>query len=123
HLVAAVSHHCGLLDRAPQFEFEWQPPPGQRYGRTSHERKAQLAGLIVHPLRLLPVVREMLVTIDRHGAPGLPEHIDDLFVQLIARVQMLSLFVERVFAMLADERNAIDGETPATQAQCFTNRA
>ena len=64
----------------------------------------------------------MLVVEDGDASPAVAEHVDDLAEELIAWVQALSLVVRLVFAVLADEHDAVHGEFVVALGERLPNR-
>jgi hypothetical protein len=52
----------------------------------------------------------MFVVEDRSRLPGFAEHVDDLAEVLVSRILRLSLFVDRVIAVFADQENPVDSQ-------------
>ena len=59
----------------------------------------------------------MLVDEDGARFAALFEDLDDLFEELVARVELLVLFVVRIVAVFADEDDAVDGEFARAERQ------
>ena len=102
------------LDPAPKCQRRLAP--GHRHAGTGHHREFEILRLAVHPLGILPGIREMLIAINRHAAPRRPEDFDDLLEQPPAGIEFLALGILRVVPMLADEEHGIRRQLFAAQA-------
>src|SRR5205807_4128514 len=63
----------------------------------------------------------MLIAIYRHAAAGFAEHVDDLLIEPIARIELLALFVIGIVAVLAYEDNCVHGEAIAAERERVAN--
>ena len=82
-----------------------QPRCAARHGqgRSRHERDAKLDGAVVHPARVVPRVREVLVAENGYRPPGEADHPAHLLEEVPARVHLPSALVGGVVAVLGDD--------------------
>ena len=68
------------------------------------------AARFVHPARVVPRVREVLVAEDRDGPPGQADHPADLLEEVAAWVHLASALVGGVVAVLGYDDDSVDGK-------------
>ncbi len=90
-------------------------------GSKPPEREAHFARRVVHILRPIPIPGEVFIGEIGNGPAARPEHLDDLFEELITRVQRLTFLVARVVALLADIDHAVDCQLARAPCQRVRN--
>ncbi len=110
-----VAGDQAFFDGRVEAQFQLRPPPRHRQARPGHQREFQLLRPADHLFAPGEGVRQVLVVVDRHAAPGLAEDGGDLLHHFQARVEDLALVVARVVAVFADEQDAFDRQLAVHQ--------
>ena len=103
----ADTHHQRFLDVTVQREFQVGQPPGDRQARARKHRETEPLRVGHHFQAPVEAVGEVLVVVDRYRAAILFEYLDTGLEHLVARVALLSFFVVRIIAMLANDQDTV----------------
>ena len=79
--------------------------------------KSEPVAVVDHFLRLIEAVGEVLVVVDGRGAAVCFKDLDAFFEKLVARVELLPLFVIGVLTVLADDQHRVASQFVAAAAQ------
>ena len=114
---AATADADSFFDLGTERHVERGGAPSNGQRRTGHKGEIEFARNIVHLLAPVPVPGKVLVVEYGRALAGSAIDRGDLFEKLVARVEVLALFVVAVAAVLADEQDAVDGQIGSVQRQ------
>ena len=100
---AAIADADGFFDLSTEGHVERRGAPSNGQRRAGHKGEIEFARNIVHLLAPVPVPRKMLVVEYGRTLAGSAIDRGDLFEKLVARVEVLALFVVAVATVLGDE--------------------
>ena len=104
---AADADHQRLFDLAAQGQLDIGQTPSDRQRGTGQDWEAEPVAVADHFLRLVEAVGEVLVVVDGRGAAVCFKDFDAFFEELVARVELLPLFVVGVLAVLTDDQDGV----------------